>query len=433
MVSEPVVCYYRFILVTITKENNMDWQAFGFKDDPLKTSPITKVTLPLFTGHEEEVAICKKVLTGSNVRIVIDGARGVGTTSFSNYLRFNKKTAKHYFTPRKEIKVEQGWRCETLLGALISNVIREIELLPSNEKLLADKRFEEAKALSSRIAETYRSFGIAAFGFGANYGKQAGISSQPILVPSSTLADHIEDLVALMQEFGYKKGILFQLNNLDVGEIHSEEEMKYLLNALRDHTQMEGTHWLLVGDRGLRRFISQQVDRLDDIISYEVTLDPVPIDKLSEIIHKRVAFYSATDKAELPIEEDVFHYLYEITHGRLRYVFGLMSRLMNRLHVGDLTDKVTLNIAKPMLMQLGRDRVQRADVTATEEQILQLLVTLPDATPSSIAHELDKTSQYIGRVLSGLADKHLVFSHKKGRDRLYTPSIDAVMAYKIID
>lgn len=123
----------------------MDWQNFGFKDDPLKTSPITKSTLGLFTGHGEEVRICTNVLTGSNVRIVIEGARGVGTTSFANYLRFSLEAKKTYFTPRTEIKVEQGWRFETLLAAIISNFVREIELLPNNKALISDKRYSGRK------------------------------------------------------------------------------------------------------------------------------------------------------------------------------------------------------------------------------------------------------------------------------------------------
>lgn len=76
----------------------MDWQAFGFKDDPLKTAPIMKSTLELFTGHQEEARICLDVLTGSNIRLVIEGARGVGTTSFANYLRFSSE-AKNVFYP----------------------------------------------------------------------------------------------------------------------------------------------------------------------------------------------------------------------------------------------------------------------------------------------------------------------------------------------
>lgn len=407
----------------------MEWQAFGFKDDPLKTSPVTKSTLELFTGHSEEIRICTSVLTSSNVRIVIEGARGVGTTSFANYLRFSAEAKKIYFTPRTEIKVEQGWRSETLLAAIISNFVREIELLPSNEALVSNKRFQDAKALSSRIAETYRSFGVDAFGFGASYGKQTGVVTQPVIVPSQTLGHHIEDLIFLIREVGYKNGVLFQLNNLDIGEIHRQEEMKYLLNALRDYTQIDGSNWLFVGDLGLRKFIAQHVDRLDDIISYEVRIDPLPLSELSEMIDKRIRFYSESEKAELPIEKEVFYYLYKITKGRLRYVFGLMSRLLSRLYVGDLTDKITLEIAKPMLIKLGQDRVRRSDITVIEEAVLRLLVTLPNVTPSNIAKTLKKTSQYIGRVLSNLVNKGLVSSQKEGRDRLYMPSIDAVIAY----
>jgi len=407
----------------------MEWQAFGFKDDPLKTSPITQSTLELFTGHSEEIQLCTNVLTSSNVRIVVEGARGVGTTSFANYLRFSAEAKKIYFTPRTEIKVEQGWRSETLLAAIISNFVREIELLQNNGTILEDKRFQSAKALSSRIAETYRAFGVDAFGFGASYGKQAGTVTQPVIVPSTTLGHHLEDLISLIREAGYKKGVLFQLNNLDIGEIHSPEEMKYLLNALRDYTQIDGSNWLFVGDLGLRKFIAQHVDRLDDIISFEVKLDPISLSELSEMLDKRVKFYGESTKAELPIEKEVFYYLYKITNGRLRYIFGLISRLMNRLYVGDLTDKITLDIAKPMLVKLGHDRVQRSDITTMEEQVLRLLVTLTDSRPTNIAKKLKKTSQYIGRVLSNLVSKKLVSSQKEGRDRIYKPSIDAIIAY----
>lgn len=408
----------------------MDWQAFGFKDDPLKTSPITKSTLAIFTGHTEEIKICSSVLTGSNVRLVIEGTRGVGTTSFANYLRFKAESKKLYFTPRTEIKVEPGWRLETLLAAIISNFVREIELLPSGDKLLTDPRFQSAKALSSRIAETYRAFGIDAFGFGASYGKQSGVVTQPIIVPSPTLGHHLEDLIALVQEAGYTKGVIFQLNNLDIGEIHNEEDMKYLMNALRDYTQIEGSNWFFVGDVGLRTFIAREVDRLDDIISYEVTINPIPLSELSNLIDKRVQFYRESEKVELPIRKEVFYYLYKITEGRLRYVFGLISRLMSRLHVGDLTDKVTLDIAKPMLIELGRDRLQRSNLTEMEERTVKVLVLTPNASPASIAQILNKSSQYVGRVFASLSDKGLVISKKEGRERRYSPSLDAILAYR---
>lgn len=411
----------------------MDWQTFGFRSSPLETMPIKKSTLELFTGHAKELQICASVLKGSNVRLVIEGARGVGTTSFANYLRFNAELQKGHFTPRTEIKVESGWRCETLLAAIISNFVREIELRPECEKLLDDKRFKSAKALSSLIAETYRSFGVDAFGFGASYGKQTGLVTQPMIVPSTTLGHHLEDLIALVRQIGYKHGALFQLNNLDIGEIHQQSEIKALFNALRDYTQTDGSSWLLVGDVGLRRFIAQEVDRLDDIISYEVEINPIALSEFAVMIDKRIKFYSESEKIEFPVDQSVFDYLYQITHGRLRYIFGLASRLMHRLYVGDLTDKVTLDIAQPMLVKLARDRVRNANITASEKQALALLVSLSEATVSAMADQLKKSSQYVGRLLASLVDKKLIFCRKAGRERIYSPSIDASIAYSDLE
>lgn len=407
----------------------MYWQTLGFKDDPLKTTPIADETLQLYTGHKNDIRVCQDVLTGNNVRMVIEGARGIGTTSFGNYLRFTAQADKRYFTTKNEIKVDQGWRLETLLAVIIAHLVRELELFTNDKGIIKDRRFQNAKAISSRIAETYRSFGVEAFGGGINYGKTAGVVTQPIIVPSPTLGHHIEDLVSLIKEYGYKNGVLIQLNNLDIGEVHTEQEMKYLFNALRDYTQMEGTSWLFVGDVGLRKFIAQQVDRMDDIISYEVKVNPLNEEEFAEMLTKRFEYYKSSSKVEIPVEMQVFTYLYKITSGRLRYIFGLVSRLMNSLHIGDLTDKVTLKLAKPMLIKLARDRVERTDITSAEESALKLLVRTKNPSLNDIAKTMKKTPQYVGRLISILHEKQLVTAKKMGNTKYYYPSLDAIIAY----
>lgn len=406
----------------------MKWESLGFKDNPLSTDPITQDTLILYTGHADEMKTCANVLHERNVNLVIEGARGVGTTSFANYLRFAAQQDQRYLTPSNEIRVEAGWTLETLLSVVIANIVREIEIFHS-EKVVKDKRFLNAKALSLTIAETYRSFGVEAFGFGVNYGKEAGITSQPVIVPSAVLGHHLEDLVQLVQTLGYKHGILLQLNNLDVGAIHEERHLKYLFNALRDYMQINGVSWLLVGDVGLRKFIAQEVDRLDDIISYEVIISPLTKPEYEELINKRIIFYRCNAKAALPVEEKVFAYLYEITKGRLRYIFGLLTRLMNTLHVGDLTDRITMEIAKPMLTKLARYRVTRNNLTPNEENVLRLVVKLENANVSAIAKEIKTTDQYASKMLNTLSKAKLVEIRKHGRNRYYTPVLDAVIAY----
>lgn len=199
----------------------MQWESLGFRENPFSTDPIELDTLSLYTGHTKAVAACQDVVCQKDILMIIEGQRGVGTTSFANFLRFSTQKKKLYLTPRTEIRVMPDWSIETLLASIISNIIREIEFFQP-DKISKDKRFQDAKALSTRISEVYRSFGINALGAGVNYGKNAGISSQPVIVPASVLGHHLEDLVSLVKLSGYKHGILLQLNNLDVGAIHED-------------------------------------------------------------------------------------------------------------------------------------------------------------------------------------------------------------------
>jgi len=407
----------------------MQWDALGFKENPFSTEPISQTTMDLYTGHNHELSSCFDVLHQKNVLLVVEGARGVGTTSFSNRMRFQLESEKLYFTPRNEIRVEPNWQLETLLAVVVANIVREIQYFqPSN--ILNDPRFINAKALSNRIAEAYRSFGIEAFGFGANYGKAAGITSMPIIVPSAVIGHHLEDLCSLVKStMGYQYGILVQLNNLDIGAIHEEHHLRYLFNALRDYIQTDGISWILVGDVGLRRFIAQQVDRLDDIVSYEAEIGSLSKDEYITLIQKRIEHYRMNEKIISPIDSEVFLYLYEITHGRLRYIFGLLQRLVGSFRIGELTDTLTMDLAKPMIKKLAMERIIRNKLSPSEELLLVKIVELKRASVSEIAELLGKSINFVSNSLAKLIEHRLVLFQKEGRSRFYTPELDAIIAY----
>ncbi|NNM59141.1 MAG: hypothetical protein HKM04_04940, partial [Legionellales bacterium] len=171
--------------------------------------------------------------------------------------------------------------------------------------------------------------------------------------------------------------------------------------------------WLFVGDVGLRRFIAQEVDRLDDIVSYEVKLEPLTKPEFELLINKRIEYYRENPKANLLIDNEVFFYLYDITKGRLRYIFGLLQRLMSDFHVGDLTDRISLDIAKPMVRRLAHDRIKRNDISPTEEQLLRMLVEMETSTVSDLAHAVKKSKQYTRSVsYLGVYDA-AIFRHMK--------------------
>ena len=98
----------------------MKWELLGYKEFPFSVNPISCETICLFTGHTEEIRICSNILQDKNIRLVIEGARGVGTTSFANYLKFSAQGKKLFFSPQEEVSVEHNWNLETLLTAIIS-------------------------------------------------------------------------------------------------------------------------------------------------------------------------------------------------------------------------------------------------------------------------------------------------------------------------
>jgi hypothetical protein len=266
----------------------MQWESLGFKDEPFKTQPITHSSLDLYIGNEEKIKSSQFALNTNNIVMVIEGARGIGTTSFGNFLRFKAQDEHKYFTPTSEIRVEPNWHAETLMVAVIANIVSSLEM-QYLEKIKNKKQFKAAKAIVQSVTETYRAFGASAFGFGANYGK-SGNTTQPVIMPTQTLASYLIELVELVYSMGFKYGILIQLNNLDIGIVQQETNLKILLNVMRDYFQIPGTSWLLVGDMPLRHFIAQEVDRLDDIITHETEVTPLPEKDYLALINKRIEY-----------------------------------------------------------------------------------------------------------------------------------------------
>jgi len=405
----------------------MQWESMGFKDEPFKTQPITAYTLELYTGNSEKIKNSQFTLHSSNIVMVIEGSIGVGTTSFGNFLRFKAQEENKYFTPTSEIRVEPSWSSDTLMAAVIANVVSTLEL-QYFDQVKGRTKFKEAKAMVQRVTETYRSFGASAFGFGADYEK-SGSTSQPMIMPTQVLSHHLEDLVKVVYDLGFKYGILIQLNNLDVGVVQNEKHLRALLNVMRDYFQMSGTSWLLVGDMSLRHFIAQEVDRVDDIITYETDVTPLSeIDYLA-MIEKRVNYFRVNPKVKLPVDKEVLLYLYKITKGRLRYIFGLLNRLFNALQVGTLSDRITLELAKPVVINYARERISRFNLSSNEELVLKTVVQQGSVQVKEIAEILGKKANYVSNILSQLQTYKLVRYTKEWRNHYYYASVDAFIVY----
>lgn len=405
----------------------MQWELLGFKDDPFKTYPITSYTLELYTGNSKKIEQARYALSSDNCIMVIEGERGVGTTSFANYVRFTAHSNKKYFTPTGEIKVEPYWNADTLMAAAIGNIVTTLELYHA-EEIAKDESFIAAKSIVSRITDTYRSFGLSGLGIGGNYGS-SGTTTQPMLMPTPMLAHHLEGLIKTIKALGYQHGVLIQLNNLDVGTVQDEKHLVMLLNVMRDYFQIPGSSWLLVGDTQLRQFIAQKIDRLDDIIVCDIEITPLSNRDYNDLINKRIAHFRANEKVKLPVDKAVWDYLFEVTRGRLRYIFGLLNRLFNAFKLGELTEYINLEMAKPAIKEFGEQRIKRHRLSQTEAKVLEAVVNNGPIQVSDLAKLINKAQTQVSRILNNLHDLRLVSFKQEWRSKFYSASIDAQLAY----
>ena len=82
-----------------------------------------------------------------------------------------------------------------------------------------------------------------------------------------------------------------------------------------------------------------------------------------------------------------------------------------------------------MIIKLAKERLSKNNLTSGEEDILKALVRLNSATATDLSQKLVKSRQYISKTLVNLCKAKLLEVKHIGRNRLYFPVLDVVIAY----
>ncbi len=402
------------------------WEKWGLKENPYSQYPIGEYSLDLFVGREKEINKCKTVLSGRNARIIIEGGRGVGTTSFANYARF---TSKNHLTPDIEISVKRDWGVEMLITNVLSAIVQATE--KKCPKVKNNKEFLRIKRSVHVIEETYKTIGLQAYVLGGQFGESKTVTLPPT-IPNVNLIMHMKELSKIIRKNGFSNGAIIHLNNLDLGTVLEKEELKKILNDARDIFLIEGYCWLLVGDTGLKGFISSQVDRLDDVISADIEIVPLSLKNIKSLILRRLEHYAFNkNKVTNPINDDVVEYLYDITNGRLRYIFGVCTNLLS-LIAGDAVIKtIDLAIAKPLIVSLAKEKIDKKQISPTALNILGVIVEKKNITTMKLANTIKMKHPNVSRSIKELVKAGLVKVEEHGRINIYSPSLDAKIGYDV--
>jgi len=410
-------------------EKMQPFEKWGLKDNPYTTEPIGEDTLSLFVGRKDLIKKCCTALSTKSV-IIVEGDRGVGTTSFGNYVRFKQKEQKINYTPKREFSVHPGWNSEILIANVISSVVRGLE--QDFKKLNKNKNFKKIKRATHEVRETYRKIAaqlsVGGTGVGIKYGKETVISTPPIY-PEATLIQYLEELKPFLEEKGYEKQSIIQINNLDLTTVMPPAQMRFFLNNIRDTLQIPGYNWVLVGDTGLCSFIRTHVDRVSDIVSIEVKTPSLKPAEIFEVIERRVELNALHEKAYQPVSSKVIETLYNATQGRIRHIFRLASELVYATADNELIDEINMDVAKPVLKTFVEERAAQYSVWESALNILKQVVTHQPITTNALAKKLGTPQPNVSRALSSLQKARLAYCKIEGKKHLWMAEPDVTITY----
>ena len=392
--------------------------------NPFDTNPISVGTLDWFVGRGRELELCRRLLAEQSV-VLIEGGLGVGTTSFGNVARFGTEC----LTPPMEIAVYRGWNAQTLLENVLVAVLHDIVEDPERRKSVVVKK---TRALVQRVEQSVHGAGVSLLGFGGQVSRNVTVT-QPGIVPMETLR---QSLIALAEEFRPGHGsasFTIQLNNLDPDLTFSGEELTAFLNDIRDSLQLSGFSWLLVGKNGLARFVTRHVPRLRSITNHDVSLDPLSLRQVAEVVKKRIAACAIPGrKAKNPINPQLLGRIHEASGGSLRETFIICSKLCLAVAGDPVYETITDTEAGALLAELLAVRLASLSKSPLQHSILRALGGAGVLTQKKLAAHLGKSQTAVSRAAKSLMELDLIHQNKVGREVRYRPAAEIRLAVEYL-
>ena len=375
--------------------------------NPFDTNPISLANLDWFIGRKKEIRLCQNLVQSGSV-VLIEGGLGVGTTSFGNVVRFRGPVR----TPKMELAVYRGWNVQTLFENVLVAIVQEIS---EDAGLKKSQAVRKVKSLVQRVEKAVHSAGISLLGFGGQISRNMAVT-QPGIVPLETLRQSLTTLSQIVAPEGDHAAFVIQLNNLDPDLTFTADELTTFLNDIRDSLQLPGFGWLIVGKKGLSRFITSRVPRIRSIIAHDVSLAPLTFKEVKKVVAIRInACALPGHKAKNPIDPELLQEIYDASGGSLRETFLICGKLCAAMSTDPLYEKITKREAGVLLAELLGVRFAGIRNSPLQQAILNALVSHPGITQQQLVKRIGKSQTAVSRATKSLIESELVRQTKDGR------------------
>ena len=391
------------------------WELYGLKKNPFDTSPLLVLggTIPLdsFVGRKEEIKRLNKILgSKGGSRTVVFGDIGVGKTTFVNVVR-HKAFMSGYFTPIKEIAVQENWEPSDFVLNTISAIFSTLKLL--KEKPISDSLFKKLQQLFE-LGISNTSLGLEIAGFGGNYSKE---KNEPMHLTITSLHELFELVINEIIEKTNNE-IIIHYNNL---ELLHENKLRYLFNNLRDFFQIKGVHFIFVGNLTVRSSL-QSIPRFSSILTdTPFCINNLTYEETTEVMNKRFEALRISKEYNItiPFTEDALKKLYDLMNGNIRSI-------LNSLHTAviEITNETPVLLNANDLSRTLKSVLEKryiSKLSDRQKEVLFEIASHEEMTNKGISDKLKIKRSNVSIYIKDLTNEGLVYLRRKnGKDKFWS-------------
>jgi hypothetical protein len=320
------------------------WHQFGLRGSPFFRGELRgKEESPhppsLFVGRGTELRYHSRVVVSSlDSAVIVEGAPGVGRTSFVNRLKANL-ARQGVMSHDKAVRIAADMSPRMLIAEVLKVLLRIRNLAQGARQCgssgvlrVVKESTAEAERFWTYIARLVK--GQDLFNAGMSVGTVGGSferSRIPAEVLNLSLYDELEEaasrLIAETQRSADDdRRILIHVNNLESLSAAEKAKAASLMMDVRDYLRTEGLHWVFVGETGVQFSVFGVFPMVRHAFpSIATTLPPLSGVEVCEVLDRRYRYLQRGSAFVPPVDPESAVTLYRRYHGNLGEFLELLS------------------------------------------------------------------------------------------------------------
>lgn len=345
------------------------WTLYGLDGDPYFQDPLSADVAPAsprstgrFVGREPEIAVvCENVVgadADGNSRSIVEGAPGIGKTSFVNRVKDVLAGAKRpiVLTHAQPIRIVEGMGPRAFAADLLRTLLLIREGTPAvGEPASADGFWRRIRRIVH--GEDTIHVGVSVAGLGGS----AGVGRIPPEATDGALYDEVARALVLLAGKRQRR-VLLHVNNLENLTASATADVSRLLQNVRDYFLLPHSHWIFVGATGIDAVAFRATPQVSGIMPPPIALEPLSDEDVLSALRLRYTALRRGRRLIEPITAEAVRVLYQRYRGDLRNFLRVLSNGVKAAAVAPATSLTVSDIVRGVAYEYQRTLATRIGI-----------------------------------------------------------------------